>query len=118
MTDEHEDKMDYDFGESAALPGLELLTESELNLNLYSFSGYHRSAAPKTITMLSNISSDTETCQEYIFAARSCTPRRPFANGSRRKQPMASNLHGIGLMFGYNGRRINLSLIQHQKGGK
>jgi hypothetical protein len=30
MTDEHEDKMDYDFGESAALPGLELLTESEL----------------------------------------------------------------------------------------
>jgi len=31
---------------------------------------------------------------------------------------MAANLYGIGLMSGYNGPRINLSLIQHQTGGR
>lgn len=31
---------------------------------------------------------------------------------------MANKLCGIGLMSGYNGPRINLSLSQHQKGGQ
>jgi hypothetical protein len=31
---------------------------------------------------------------------------------------MVTNLYGVGLMFGYNGVRINLSLSQLQKGGK
>jgi hypothetical protein len=31
---------------------------------------------------------------------------------------MITNLYGIGLMSGYNGARINLSLSQHQKGGQ
>jgi hypothetical protein len=68
--------------------------------------------------MSSNTSNGTGIYLGYAFATRFYTPLRLFADGSRRKQPIITDLYGIGLMSGYNGPRINLGLSQLQKGGQ
>ena len=57
-------------------------------------------------------------CQGFACATRHFIHWTQFSSGLRAKPPMAANFYGIGLMLGYNGSRINLSLSQHQKGGK
>jgi len=96
-------------GNRCSTPCPELLTEDEL---------YPRSAVQETTTTSLSISNGTEGCPGYASATRFCTQWRPFENGLRRKRPTATNLYGIGLMSGYNGDWINLSLSQHKKGDR